>query len=284
VIPAFEESSVIGGLVRDLKALAPVLEVIVVDDGSQDQTAETARQAGARVISHPYNMGNGAAVKTGIRNARGEFVLLMDGDGQHRPDEVERLFAFSDQFEMVVGSRAARDQASVWRFCANAVYNRIASYVTQVAVADLTSGFRVIRRKVALRYLYLLPNTFSYPTTLTLAMLRSGHSVRYVPVPVNKRTGQSKIRIVRDGARFLFILMKITMLFSPLRIFFPVSLFFAGAALANYGYTFVKYHRFTNMSALLAMTSVLIFMLGLVAEQVAQLRMDRTEPIGEQSA
>ena len=277
VIPAYNEAAAIGDTVGRIRALYPDYEVLVVDDGSTDGTAEAARAAGARGYSHPYNIGNGAAVKSGIRQARGEFVVLMDGDGQHAPEDIARLLAWRNRFDLIVGARDGASQASLGRSLANRIYNRLARYVTRFPIEDLTSGFRVFRRSTVMHFLYLFPNSFSYPTTSTLAYLRSGLTVRYVPIVAATRIGKSKIRIAQDGARFLLLILKITTLYSPLRVFLPVSLFFLLNGLGYYGYTFFMWGRFTNMSALLLSTGVMVFLLGLVSEQITQSRYDRVE-------
>ncbi len=283
VIPAYNEASnlqdLIGQIHDVLGALELKYEIIVVDDASSDNTAQVAADTKARVISHPYNMGNGAAVKTGIRGATGEVIVLMDGDGQHKPGDIPGLLDTAKEYDLVVGARTSKSHAGFHRFVANTIYNWLASYVTKFRIEDLTSGFRAVYSKAALRYLYLLPNTFSYPTTMTMAFLRSGLSVKYVPIEAAPRGkgSKSKIRLFSDGARFFLIITKIATLYSPLRIFLPLStaLFFTGAG--YYLYTFITMHRFTNMSMLLFMSSIIIFMLGLVSEQISQIRMDRTE-------
>jgi glycosyltransferase involved in cell wall biosynthesis len=199
----------------------------------------------------------------------------MDGDGQHQPEDIPKLIAESHSYHMVVGARAKGSKRRVHRYAANVVYNLLASYVTRFKVRDLTSGFRVLARVEAMRFIDLLPNTFSYPTTLTLAFLRSGLTIKYVPIQTLYRAGQSKISLVTDGIRFLLIITKIATLFSPFRVFLPVSLFFFFAGIANYAYTFITQHRFTNMSVFLLTTAVIIFMLGLISEQIALLRMER---------
>ena len=277
VIPALNEEPVIGKTVSRIRELHPDFEVIVVDDGSTDQTAEAADRAGATVIRHPYNIGNGAAVKTGIRRASGDLVVIMDGDGQHDPADISRLLAEAHQYDLVVGARSGRSQASPGRRLANWLYNRLASYVGKFSIEDLTSGFRVFRRKTVLNYLYLFPNTFSYPTTSTLAYLRSGLTIQYVPITAAKRIGRSKIRPFRDGSRFLLIIIRIATLFSPLRVFLPLSILFFTVGITNYTYTYVKLHSFTNMSALLLSVSMMIFLLGLISEQITQMRYDRVE-------
>jgi glycosyltransferase involved in cell wall biosynthesis len=278
VIPAYNEAANLSGLLGKLLALKlPLAEVIVVDDGSADRTAEIAEGAGATVIRHPYNIGNGAAVKTGMRAARGKTIVLMDGDGQHNPDDVAILLAQADSYHMVVGARAKGSKLRFHRYAANALYNLLASYVTGFRVQDLTSGFRVMSRREALRFIDLLPNTFSYPTTLTLAFLRSGLTVKYVPIQSLYRAGQSKISLLTDGIRFLLIITKIATLFSPFRVFLPVSLFFFFAGIANYAYTYYTESRFTNMSVFALTTAVIVFMLGLISEQIALLRMERQE-------
>jgi len=278
IIPACNEERTIGSLVETILQTEPTLrEVIVVDDASTDRTAELAREAGARVIQHPYNMGNGAAVKTGIRNARGAILVMMDGDGQHRPSDISHLLSRMDRYEMVVGAREMRWKEGAFRSLANRVFNALATYVTGRRIPDLTSGFRAIRGKAAKRYLYLLPNTFSYPSTLTLAMLKGGHPVDFVPIQAPPAQRESHIKPLRDGIRFLFIIMKISTIFSPSRIFLPVSIVFFSLGILYYLYTFLTTHRFTNMALLLLITGVLVFLLGLIAEQIAQLRMDRSE-------
>ncbi|MEW6752661.1 MAG: glycosyltransferase family 2 protein [Candidatus Latescibacterota bacterium] len=283
VIPAYNEAEaigpVLGRLVEHLGGLGLTWEIVVVSDGSTDGTAQAVRGADPRIrlVEHPYNLGNGAAVKSGIRHATGRVVILMDADGQHDPGLIARFVAECGRYDMVVGARGRGSQAGWHRGLANGLYNRLASYVTGRRVEDLTSGFRAVRRDVARRFLSLLPNGFSHPTTLTLCLMRAGFSVCYLPIHTPRRQGRSKIRLATDGPRFLLVIVKICMLFSPLRIFLPVSLYLFLMGVGYYGYTFVTEHRFTNMSMLLFTTSVMVFMMGLVAEQVAQMRFERTE-------
>jgi glycosyltransferase involved in cell wall biosynthesis len=275
IIPVFNEEQSVGKVVESVfDSLGEEVQVVVVDDGSTDGSAAAAREAGALVVQHPYNIGNGAAVKTGIRNSQGEVLVMMDADGQHRPEEIMELLRYIPAYDMVVGARGRGSQAGIHRSLANRIYNALATYVSSFKVPDLTSGFRAVKRECALRCIHLLPNGFSYPATITLALLKLGLSVKYVPINAPARKGKSKISPARDGIRFFLIIIKIATLFSPLRIFLPVSIAFFILGLAYYIYTFLMYHRFTNMSVLLFITSVIIFMLGLVAEQVAQLRMD----------
>jgi len=276
IIPVFNEAESIAELLVKVRALEiDHAEIIVIDDGSTDGSAELALNAGVSVIRHPYNIGNGAAIKSGIRAARGQTLIFMDGDGQHRPEDIPKLLRESGRYHMVVGERAKGSKLRFHRNAANILYNSLASYVTRFKVRDLTSGFRVVSRRDALRFIDLLPNTFSYPTTLTLAFLRSGLTVKYVPIQSLYRAGQSKITLLSDGIRFLLIITKIATLFSPFRIFLPVSMFFFFAGIANYIHTYVTQYRFTNMSVFLLTTSVVVFMLGLISEQIALLRMER---------
>jgi glycosyltransferase involved in cell wall biosynthesis len=276
VIPVFNEAGILAELLDRVQSLKPArTELIVVDDGSTDGSAEVALNAGASVIRHPYNIGNGAAVKSGIRAARGRLIVLMDGDGQHQPEDIPKLLGEAAKYHMVVGARAKGSKLRFHRYAANLAYNLLASYVTRFRVQDLTSGFRVLSRHEAHRFIDLLPNTFSYPTTLTLAFLRSGLTVKYVPIKTLYRAGQSKISLVTDGIRFLLIITKIATLFSPFRVFLPVSIFFFLAGMSNYLYTYLTQGRFTNMSVFMLTTAVIIFMLGLVSEQIALLRMER---------
>ncbi len=276
IIPVFNEAGRLLELLNNIRALQLASsEIIVIDDGSTDGSADAAMAGRANVIRHPYNIGNGAAIKSGIRAARGRLLVLMDGDGQHRPEDIPKLIAESRNYDMVVGARAKGSKRRFHRYAANVVYNLFASYVTRFKVKDLTSGFRLLSRLDALRFIDLLPNTFSYPTTLTLAFLRSGLTVKYVPIQTLYRAGQSKISLVTDGVRFLLIITKIATLFSPFRVFLPVSIFFFIGGMTNYIYTYVTTHRFTNMSVFLLTTAVIIFMLGLISEQIALLRMER---------
>ena len=236
-----------------------------------------AREAGATVVNHPYNLGNGAAVKSGLRAATGDIILLMDADGQHTPEDIPRLLEQIGPYDMVIGARTKQSETSVHRDIANSIYNRFATYLTKKDILDLTSGFRAIKCDIAKRFIYLLPNTFSYPSTLTLSLIRSGHSVTFVPIVAKKREGKSKIKLLKDGMRFFMIMLKIATLFSPSRVFLPVSASFFAVGIGYYIYTFITTQRFTNMSALLIGNGVLIFMMTLIAEQIAQLRLDRTE-------
>jgi glycosyltransferase involved in cell wall biosynthesis len=274
VIPAFNEAGSIGPLVTALRAAASWREILVVDDGSGDQTQARASAAGAHVIRHPYNKGNGAAVKTGIRNASGTFVLILDGDGQHRPSDAERLVSLLDTYDLVVGARSTRTQSSFARRVGNALLNGVASYLTQQRIPDLTSGFRAARRECLLEFIHLLPNGFSTPTTTTLAFMKAGYSVKFEPVDAMQREGASNIRFGSDGVGFFLILLKVMTIFSPLRIFLPISVaaFVVGAA---YGaWTILTQSHVTNSSVLLILLSVVIFLVGLVSEQISALRFE----------
>ena len=274
VIPAFNEAASIAAVVRDLAAAARWLEILVVDDGSTDATGANAAAAGARVIRHPYNKGNGAAVKSGIRQAAGLFILIADADGQHRPADATRLVSQLDDYDLVIGARSGRTQAGVARRLGNAALNGIASYLTEQKIPDLTSGFRAARREHLLEFIHLLPNGFSTPTTTTLAFMRAGYSVRFEPVDAAQRAGVSKIHLGADGFNFFLILLKVITIFSPLRIFAPVSAaaFLLGAA---YGaWTIVTQSHVTNSSVLLILLSVVILLVGLVSEQISSLRIE----------
>jgi glycosyltransferase involved in cell wall biosynthesis len=276
VIPAFNESQTIGELIREIQQRYPEFEILVVDDGSTDNTATVAADTGALVLSHPYNIGNGAAIKTGIRVATGDILVFMDGDGQHNPEDIAKMLEHMPEFDMVVGARVKGSQASVGRGIGNMIYNWLGSYVSKFSIKDLTSGFRAVKADVARSFIYLLPNTYSYPTTITLGVLRTGRSVKYVPVTARPRNkGSSGIRLYHDGVQFFMIIVRICTLYSPMRIFLPVSLimFFLGSV--RYLYSFITEGRFTNMSALLYVSSVIIFMMSLISEQICQMRFER---------
>ena len=280
VIPVFNEGATVAEVVRRVLAGGRAEEVVVVDDGSTDGTWEavrrlSARDSSVRGIRFTRNFGHQAAILAGLSAARGDAVVVMDADGQHQPEDVPKLMEEAFNYHMVVGARAKGSKLRFHRNVANLLYNLFASYVTRFKVQDLTSGFRVLSRREALRFIDLLPNTFSYPTTLTLAFLRSGLTVKYVSIHTLYRAGQSKISLVTDGIRFFLIITKIATLFSPFRVFLPVSVFFFLAGMSNYLYTYLTQGRFTNMSVFMLTTAVIVFMLGLVSEQIALLRMER---------
>jgi glycosyltransferase involved in cell wall biosynthesis len=278
IIPAYNEAGNIGEIVNRLSGLYPDAEIIVVNDGSTDETASVARGSGAIVYSHPYNIGNGAAIKSGIRIASGDILVFMDGDGQHDPKDIEKMLSYFPDYDMVVGARGKEHHASWSRALGNRIYNCFASYVAKFQVEDLTSGFRAIKSDLASNLLYLLPNTYSYPTTITLGVLRSGKSVKYVDIRAEARKrGKSNIKLMRDGVRFFMIIVKICALYSPLRIFLPVSALLFCTGFFYYLYTYAVWGRFTNMSALLFTTSIIVFMMGLVSEQICQMRFERSE-------
>lgn len=277
VIPAKNEAAALGGVLGRIRTALPDAEVIVVDDGSTDDTAAVAAAAGARVVSHRYSMGNGAAIKSGARAAGGEVLVFMDADGQHPPEAIPALMArFDEGYDMVVGARDRAGQASAGRSLANGLYNRLASWMVGHRIADLTSGFRAVRATRFREFLHLLPNGFSYPTTITMAFFRSAYAVDYVPVDVAQRVGKSHIRPLRDGLRFVIIILRIATLYAPLKLFLPVSAGFAGLGLANYAYTFAIQGRFTNMSALLLSAAVIVFLIGLISDQITSLTYART--------
>lgn len=274
IIPAKNEELGLRKVLPKIASLYPNAEMIVVDDASTDGTANVAIESGAQLISHPYSKGNGAAIKSGLRAAGREVVVCMDGDGQHRPEDISKLLALIENgYEMAVGSRNRAGQAGLHRSFANGFYNRFASWMVGHNVEDLTSGFRAVYREKFLEFISLLPNKFSYPTTITMSFFRAGYSVAYVPVEVQKRMEgtQSHVQIWRDGARFLLIIFKIGTLFSPVKLFVPIScaLFFSG--LGYYLYTFFSNGRFTNMALLLFTTSIIVFLMGLISEQITSL-------------
>jgi len=276
VIPAFNEAQSIGEVVSRTKALYPEFEIIVINDGSADSTAEAAEKAGATVFHHPHNIGNGAAIKSGIRVANGDILVFMDSDGQHDPEDIGRMLELFPKYDMVVGARSLSGQTSFIRALGNAVYNLFASYAANFDIKDLTSGFRAVKADIARNFIYLLPNTYSYPTTLTLGVLRTGRSVKYLPIETKKRKkGSSKVKLLQDGVRFFMIIIRIATLFSPMRVFLPVSLFMFTLGFLRYIYTYLTEGRFTNMSALLFVSAVMIFMMSLISEQITQLRFER---------
>ena len=276
IIPAFNEEKTIGDIISRIQGLYPVAEIIVINDGSTDNTAAAALESGAKVYNHPYNIGNGAAVKSGIRAATGDILVFMDGDGQHNPEDIGEMLACFPEYDMVVGNRSHKGQASFGRAFGNIIYNWFASYVTKFSVKDLTSGFRAVKADIARNFVHLLPNTYSYPTTITLGVLRNGNSVKYIPIRVQKRqSGHSSIKFFQDGIRFFMIITRIATLYSPMRVFLPVSFILFLMGLFRYAYTLITEGRFTNMSALFFVSAVIIFMMSLISEQICQMRYER---------
>ena len=274
VVPAFNEGTSIGPVVTALRAAAQWHDVLVIDDGSTDGTGAAAADAGARVVRHPYNKGNGAAVKTAIRSSTSDWILIIDGDGQHRAEDARRLVARLGEYDLVIGARDPQTQATAGRRLGNAVLNWLASYLTERTIPDLTSGFRAARRDYLLEFIHMLPNGFSTPTTTTLAFVKAGYNVAFEPIGALPRVGTSKIRLGSDGAKFLLILLKVITIFSPLRIFAPVSAasFAIGAVYGAWNYA---YHaRIPNGAVLLLMFSVIVILVGLVSEQIATLRFE----------
>lgn len=271
VIPAFNEGEAIVDILTQLRA-APWHEIIVVDDGSTDGTGDFAAKAGVIVVKHPYNKGNGAAVKSGIRRASGEFVLILDGDGQHKPEDAERLVSRLGDYDLVIGARDPSTQASGARRVGNGLLNWLASYLTDRPIPDLTSGFRAARREYLREFLYLLPNGFSSPTTTTLAFIKAGYNVAFEPIHARQRVGHSKIKFARDGFKFFLILLKVVTIFSPFRIFLPISLGAIAVGLAYGGWTVATQSKIPNGAVLFLMFGVVIFLVGLVSEQISALR------------
>ena len=276
VLPAKNEEAGLALFLPRLRAQYPLAEVLVVDDGSTDATARVAADAGARVLRSPYSMGNGAAIKRGAAAATGQIIVFMDADGQHEPEYIAKLLAVLEEgYDMVVAARDGSGQANRSRGLANALYNRLSSWMTEHAILDLTSGFRAVRADKFREFLHLLPNGFSYPTTITMAFFRSSYPVAYVPVEVKQRIGKSHIIPLRDGVRFLLIIFKIATLYSPLKLFVPIAVAFFLTGVGYYGYTFMVFHRFTNMSTLMLSASVIIFLIGLISEQITSLTYQR---------
>ncbi|WP_455201299.1 glycosyltransferase family 2 protein [Kaarinaea lacus] len=272
VIPAKNEADNLKSLLPKLIEVMPNAEIIVINDGSDDDTAAICAQNNIQVISHPYSMGNGASIKTGARIANGDILVFMDGDGQHAPEDIPKLLEKIDEgYELVIGAREIDTHASLLRRVGNSFYNKLASIMTGNKILDLTSGFRATRSRHFRKFLYLLPNGFSYPTTSTMAFFRSGLPVTFVPIKAAKRLGKSNIKLIKDGTRFLLIIIKIGSLYSPMRFFLPISAAIFAVGLSYYIYTYINYKQFTNMSALLFTTSILVFLIGILSEQISSL-------------
>lgn len=272
IMPAKNEADSLEILLPEIRSLHPDAEIIVVDDGSTDNSVAVCKKHGARVFSHPYSMGNGSAIKTGVRNAGGDTLVMLDADSQHNPENIQTLLnKLEEGYDMVVGSRSAESQASLARHIANGIYNRLSSWMVNHQIDDLTSGFRAVRAHRFKEFLYLLPNGFSYPTTSTISFFRAGYSVTYIPIVTRQRIGKSHIRLLRDGVRFFLIIFKISTLYSPLKLFVPIAILHLLVGLGYYAYTFSTEARLSIMTVFMLTTAVIIFLIGLVSEQITQL-------------
>ena len=275
VLPALNEEKGLERLLPELRKLYPTYEILVIDDGSTDSTKSICINNKVKVFSHPYPMGNGAAIKSGARHATGDIIVFMDADGQHNPNDIKLLIEklINEQYDMVVGARVLSAHSSPMKRAGNWFYNRFASIMTGHRILDLTSGFRVVKADIFRKFLYLLPNGFSYPTTSTMAFFRSAHPVGYISIHSGTRQKgtHSNIKILKDGIRFFLIIIKIGALYSPMRLFLPLSALFFLSGLTYYAYTYIISNRFTNMSALLILASLMIFLIGILSEQISSL-------------
>ena len=272
VMPAKNEAGAIGSVIEAVRQQLPHAEILVVDDGSSDETGSIAKSAGARVVSHRYSMGNGAAIKTGARSATGDIIVFMDADGQHDPADIRRLIDKIDEgYEMVVGARSDNAHANAGRGIANRLYNRLATYMAGQKIFDLTSGFRAVRAHRFREFIYLLPNGFSYPTTITMSFFRAGYAVAYVPITAAQRVGKSHIQPLKDGLRFLVIIFKIGTLYSPLKLFLPIALIHGLLGISYYAYTYSTAARLSIATVFMLTAAVTIFLIGLVSEQITAL-------------
>ena len=284
IIPAYNEGESIGTVLAKVRGLKPAAEVVVVDDGSTDDTAAHARAAGAHVVRHPYNKGNGAAIKSGLRAAAGDVVLMMDADGQHRPEDIERVLAGVGEYDLVVGARTLGTNRGMLRDAGNAFFNRLASYLVGRPIPDLTSGFRAMRHARIMEFIHLLPNGYSYPTTSTLAFIKAGYNVAFVPIQARKASGKSQIKLIRDGTKFVVIILRIITLFSPMKIFLPLAalLFVLGIGYGIENFALAADHRIPNGAAVLIMTSIFVFLSGLISEQIAAMRFENTQRLPDE--
>lgn len=279
ILPVYNEKGVIDNIyprIVDIFSKWEIAkELLIIDDGSDEVLSLDLLVPWARIIRHSVNMGNGAAIKTGIRNAKGEKCVIMDADGQHLPEDAIKLVEKLDQYVLVVGARDFKTTGTFHRNLANQIYSKLASYTSGAQIPDLTSGIRAFRREEVLQIIHLFPNRFSCPTTMTLGLIYLGYQVGFQRINVMKRDGKSKIRIFSDGTRFLLVILKISTLFSPLKIFFPLSLSLFLLGLINYFSVLIFWHRFSLWSVVLLTNAITIFMIGLVAEEISSLKLKK---------
>ncbi len=276
IIPALNEEAVVGDVVRDLRAEFPEAEITVVDDGSEDRTGETAEAAGARVLRHGQTYGYGASLKTGIRDSSREYVLFCDGDGQHSAEDARRIFDDADDHDMVVGARTSGSHSPYSRRPGKLILRLFADFLAGVRIPDLNSGLRVFRRDMIMRYLHLMPKGFSFSTTSTFAMLKSQRRIKFIPITVRKRVGKSTVRQWRHGPATLMLMLRLTVLFEPLKVFLSVAL---GLFLVSLGSLYIDLTMggggVGDTTVLIAVSSLIIFMFGLLCDQVSAMRREK---------
>ncbi len=272
IIPAYNEEEGIADVIAQLKELSGNYEIIVVDDGSTDNTHKLATDTGVKVIRHPYNKGYGAALKTGIRNAEADIVLFIDADGQHQPSDIKKLIQYIGEYDMIVGARTKKSKISLLRRPGKKILSITANYLAGMKIPDLNSGFRALKKDVALEFMHILPNSFSFSTTITLALINSGYSVKYVPIEAPERVGTSKIKPFRDGFRFIMLIIRTVVLFNPLKVFLPVSAILFIVGFFELIREIIVYFDIWTAPVLLILSAILIFFFGLIADQISSLR------------
>ena len=273
VIPAYNEEKGIGNVLLNLKKLVSDYQLLVIDDGSTDNTFEIVKNSGVNVVCHKYNKGYGAALKTGLRNAKTSVVLYIDADGQHNPEDIDRIAEHIDEYDMVVGARTKKSTVSLLRRPGKKILSITANYLSGHQIPDLNSGFRAIKKNKAMEFMHILPNTFSFTTTITLAFLKSGYDVKYVPIQTIDRVGTSKIKPFRDGFRFIMLIVRTITLFDPLKVFLPISIALFTIGMVYGLYTLISALNISDASVIMITASILIFFFGLLADQISSIRM-----------
>jgi len=272
IIPAYNEEEGIRSVINGLKSMPDKYEILVVDDGSTDNTFKIASETGVRVIRQPYNKGYGAALKTGIRNAKSNLVLFMDADGQHQTSDIKEIMRYTGNYDMVVGARTKRTKISFLRKPGKKILAIIANYLAGMKIPDLNSGFRVIKKDVVMEFMHILPNSFSFTTTITLGCIMAGYSIKYVPINMLERVGTSKINPFRDGSRFILLMIRTIMLFNPLKIFLPISVIIFLLGISDLTYELIYYFNVSSLSILLFLSSLIVFFIGIMADQISMMR------------
>lgn len=274
VIPAYNEESSITELIKRIFAVSKDFELIVSSDGSTDATVRLAKDAGAIVVEHPYNVGNGAAVKDGALRATRDYIVFMDADLQHQPDDVVQLLQYLPEYDMVIGARTKESMTDLHRNIGNKILIKIAENISGHKINDLTSGFRAVKKELFLKFMHLYPLRYSYPTTSTLAFLSAGYFVKYVPLSsIQKRIhGESNIRPLKDGMRFIHIILRVIMTFHPMKIFLPITLTLFLGGIAVSVYQLLQVGGIRSSSIILLLSSVIVFLNGMLAEQISQIR------------
>jgi glycosyltransferase involved in cell wall biosynthesis len=277
IIPAFNEEEVIGSVVQSIHSAFPDSEIIVVNDGSTDNTAAELSKSGVIILNHDLNRGYGASLKTGARAARRDYVLFCDGDGQHSVEDVRRLMNECDGYDLVVGARKSDSHRPFLRRPGKFVMRKYSEFLAGTKIPDLNSGLRIFKRDTLMRYLHLMPDGFSFSTTSTFTMIKSNRKYKYIPITVQKRIGKSSVRQLKHGPQALMLMLRLAVLFEPLKLFLWIAGILFILSLASLAIDMCSAGGFSDTTVILSIATIIIFMSGLLCDQVSAMRREKHE-------